>query len=110
MIVIARYVIEKDLASDVMHVRSLDAPLCPLCGTLCSGYDSRLRHVIDDNGESTVYRLRRVLCPVCKSLHRELPDFMRPRKHYAAAVIDDVLNGGGEDCPAENVTIWRWKR
>ncbi|MCL2703622.1 MAG: DUF6431 domain-containing protein [Defluviitaleaceae bacterium] len=110
MIIISRYNLVKDPDSDVLHVRNLDAPLCPLCGSLCSGYDSRPRRVIVNDGNATVYLLRRVRCPVCKSLHREIPDFMRPRKHYAAAVIDDVLNGGGADCPADNATIWRWRK
>jgi hypothetical protein len=38
-----------------------------------------------------------------------LPDFMRPRKHYAAAIIEAVQEGRGENCPAESSTIWRWR-
>ena len=110
MIIITRYVVEQEPGAEAFRVRNLDAPLCPFCGSLCSGYDTRPRRVIGDDGGALVYRLRRVLCPACDKLHLEIPDFMRPRKHYAASVITDVLDGGGSDCPAEATTMWRWRR
>jgi hypothetical protein len=109
MIIARRYVIERDEGGGY-RVRGLDAPLCPSCGSLCSGYDTRSRRLVGGDGSVTVYRLRRVRCPLCNALHLELPDFMRPRKHYAEEVISGVLEGGGEDCPAEGTTMWRWRR
>ena len=104
------YIIEKGDGSTAHRIRSLDAPFCPDCGSLCSGYDTRSRRVISDDGNSTVYRLRRVRCPDCDKLHLVLPDFMCPRKHYSAAVIADVLKGRGAGCPAEASTMWRWRQ
>jgi len=110
MIIATRYTVERVEGAEVFTIRNHDAPLCPLCGSLCSGYDTRSRHSIDGAGFVRWFALRRLRCPDCKKLHIELPDFMRPRKHYAAAVIDDVLDGSGDDCPADNTTMWRWKR
>lgn len=92
------------------RVRRREAPLCPFCRVLCSGYDTRSRQVVGGDGKVTVFRLRRVRCPQCKALHLELPGFMRPHKHYSAAVISDALEGSGADCPAEKSTIWRWRQ
>ena len=94
---------------DVFKIRNLDAPLCPDCSSLCSGYDTRSRRVIDDDGRKVTYRLRRLRCLACEVLHIEQPDFMRPHKHYTAAMIDKVLDGLDADCPAEASTMWRWK-
>ena len=110
MIIVTRYVVEPAEPPGTYRVRALAAPFCPVCGSLCSGYDSRPRRAVGDDGIVTIYRLRRVRCPSCGALHVELPDFMRPGKHYAAAVIDGVLSGHGECCPAEGSTMWRWRR
>jgi hypothetical protein len=110
VIVMHRYLVERVEGAEVFRVQNLDAPLCPSCGSLCSGYDTRLRSVTGSDGCVAMYRLRRVRCPVCGILHLEMPDFMRPRKRYAAAVIDAVLEGHGECCPAEASTMWRWLR
>ncbi len=110
MIIIHRYLVERAEGAEVFRVRNLDAPLCPVCGSLCSGYDTRLRRMVGGDGSVAVYRIRRVRCPACAVLHHELPDFLRPRKRYAAAVITDALEGGGESCSAEASTMWRWRR
>jgi hypothetical protein len=108
MIVATRYAIEKD--SHVWRVHNLDAPICPVCGALCSGYDTRKRHSIDSAGCIRWFALRRLLCPSCGKLHTEIPVFMRPRKRYAADVIEAVIEGRGADCPADDRTMRRWRR
>jgi hypothetical protein len=110
MIIASRYRIEKDDCGGVYRVRNLDAPLCPSCGSLCSGYDTRSRQSIDGAGGVRRFALRRLRCPACNALHIELPDFMRPRKRYAAEVIDAVVEGRGECCPADDRTMRRWRR
>jgi len=110
MIISTKYIIEQAEGEGIFRIKNLDAPLCPDCGSLCSGYDTRTRPVIGDDGAAVVYKLRRVRCPVCEVLHTEQPDFMRPRKRYAAAVIDDVMTGRGESCPADDRTMRRWRR
>jgi hypothetical protein len=110
MIIASRYRIEKDESADVYRVRNLDAPLCPSCGSLCSGYDTRSRHSIDGAGVVRWFALRRLLCPTCGKLHTELPDFMRPRKHYDGDVIAAAMESSTGDCPADDSTIRRWRR
>lgn len=86
------------------------APLCPDCGALCSGYDTRRRKMIAADGSVIVYKLRRVRCPECGRLHIEAPDVMAPRKHYERAAIDAARAGSAAPCAAENSTIRRWKK
>lgn len=71
--------------------------------------DSRKRGVIDGDGETKIFRLRRLQCEICNKLHIELPSFIQPFKHYAADVIETVLDGGVDDCPAEASTMKRWR-
>lgn len=59
--------------------------------------------------------IRRLSCPKCRRLHAELPDILVPRKHYAAEVIEDVVDGvstpddrSTEDYPCAR-TMQRWK-
>ena len=110
MIIAKKYTVEWIENTETFRIHNLNAPLCPDCGSLCSGYDTRLRRIIGDDGRATIYRLRRMRCLVCNVLHIELPDSMLPRKHYAAAVIADVLSGRDDNCPAEASTMWRWQR
>ena len=110
MIIAQRYTVEQVEGTDILRIRNLDAPLCPLCGALCSGYDTRSRHSIDRAGFVRWFALRRLRCSDCKKLHIELPDFMTEKKHYEKSVITAVKENLSDDCPADNVTMWRWKR
>lgn len=94
----------------ILAIKSHDAPYCPSCKILMSGYDTRLRHCIGGDGVSRWYALRRLRCPSCKRIHLEIPDFMKPKKHYNAKTICDAISGTREDCPAEDSTIRRWKK
>ena len=109
MIIATRYTVELDEARGAYRIRSLQTPLCPDCGLLLSGYDTRRRHVIDDTGAARWFLLRRLRCSSCGKLHLEIPDFMQARKHYEAQLIRDVLAGRSESCPADDSTIRRWK-
>jgi hypothetical protein len=104
MIIATRYTVELDEARGAYRIRSLQTPLCPDCGLLLSGYDTRRRHVIDDTGAARWFLLRRLRCPSCGKLHLEIPDFMQARKHYEAQLIRDVLAGLSESCPADDST------
>ena len=108
MISTNKYAIIREITAS--RVRSHEAVFCPICAFLCSGYDTRIRYVIGDDGVVEVYLLQRVKCKSCKAYHVVLPDFIQPYKHYSKTVIRNVLAGGGVDCPAENSTIWRWKK
>lgn len=110
MIIATRFVVDFDTERGVFFIVNRDAPVCPDCGQLLSGYDGRRRHVINSSGEKLWFRLRRLRCLSCEKLHLELPDFMVPRKHYEGWVIDEVLAGRSGACPADDSTIRRWKR
>ncbi len=110
MITATRYTVEYDEARSVYRIRNMEAPVCPQCGLLLSGYDTKKRHVIDSSGAVRWFLLRRLSCPGCGKLHIELPDFMQPKKHYEAQLIKDVLAGHSDSCPADDSTIRRWKK
>lgn len=109
MIIVVNYIVEYDENKDIYKIRNMDAPLCPDCGQLLSGYDTRKRHAVKSSGEVRWFRLRRLKCLKCKKLHLELPDFMTPKKHYEAKVIQDVVSGQSDSCPADDSTIRRWR-
>ena len=109
MVTATRYMVEKLEGRDEYRILNRDAPLCPSCGVLLSGYDTRARHIVSSEGRSIWFRLRRLRCPVCCRLHLEVPDFMRANKHYTADMIAAVIAGGTDDCPADNSTIRRWR-
>lgn len=110
MVLTDNYTIEYDGELGRYKIKNLDAPLCPDCGRLLSGYDTRVRHTINDIGVSQWYVLRRLRCANCDKLHLEAPDFIQPRKHYKKGVIADAVAGKGTSCPADNSTIRRWSK
>ena len=57
-----------------------------------------------------MYRLARLRCKSCGTLHLQLPDFMQPHKQYGADVVETVLDGVESHCPADESTIRIWKR
>ena len=110
MIIIESYRVVYDAAASAYRIENSSAPICPGCGGLLSGYDHRKRTVIGLDSKKRSFILRRLKCPVCKTIHLELPDLMLPRKHYAAAVIRNAKNGSAGDCPADDSTIHRWRK
>ena len=108
MIVISRYILKQE--GNAYRVLNRDVPLCPLCGAVMAGYDTRKRKSIDDSGERKTLLLRRLRCPQCGVLHLEIPEFLLPHKHYDREVISTVLSGDSSSCPADDSTIRRWKK
>ncbi|MBQ1809064.1 MAG: hypothetical protein IIZ87_06030 [Selenomonas sp.] len=50
------------------------------------------------------------ICPACRHVHVEQPNFIRPYKHYASSIIQDVVDGKSIDtCVADDSTIRRWQ-
>ena len=74
------------------------------------------RKVRQDDGEREQYFIPRHKCnnPRCGKVHRMLPDFMVPFKHYTEDVISDCVNHNSEEsqiCSGPSAsTIDRWKR
>ncbi len=110
MIITHHYQLDYDSEQNLYIVHSKQAPMCPDCGRLLSGYDSRRRRVIGSDGKAYYFRLRRLKCLHCDCLHLEIPDIISPGKHYSAEVIRQACSGKGDSCPADDSTIRRWKK
>lgn len=110
MIITYEYQIEYDSETNGYRIRNKHAAICPHCGQILSGYDTRKRTVIGDDGEPVLFLLRRLKCPSCHRLHLEIPDLIAPRKHYSAEVIQQALHDRQSSCPADDSTIRRWKK
>ena len=87
---------------------------CPVCGGNLKHYDKVLRIIRTKGGCIQKIKIRRLKCIMCNKIHRELPLFIIPYKHYIASIIEGVLEGyitpdtiGFEDYPCE-VTMMRW--
>ena len=99
----------------IFSVTSRETPVCPHCGCELVYRDQVKRHYRLEGGEKVWFLLRRLKCPHCRKLHRELPDFLAPYKHYRAEIISGVVNEivrpddeDSEDYPCEQ-TMERWK-
>ena len=101
MLVATHYTVSLDIGKGVYVVRNKDAPMCPECGVLMSGYDHRKRKVIGADGKPRIFLIRRLRCSVCRQI---------PYKHYASEVIKAVQQRDSSLCPADDSTIRRWKK
>lgn len=89
-------------------------PKCQDCGGDLKHYDHVRRLVRTKGGDKRWIRVERRKCSVCHAIHRALPDYIFPYKHYDAEIIRAVLEGritsetlGFEDYPSES-TMLRW--
>ena len=96
-------------------ITSKEEPRCPYCGALLEFEDHVKRHRKLAGGEKEWYWIERRSCAACCCLHRILPDFLAPHKHYDIDIITGVLNGeitsdllAFEDYPCER-TMERWQ-
>ena len=84
---------------------------CTICGGELAYRDRKLRKIVNLEGETRRYLLRRFRCLTCIRHHTEIPDVIQPYKHYDSETIQLVLD---EDeraglCVADIRTIQRWK-
>lgn len=93
---------------------SINELRCPNCGSELKYYDTVTRIVRTTNRKTRTVKLRRLKCICCKTVHRELPEFIFPYKQYETEVIKGVIEGlitsdtlGYEDYPCE-MTMRRW--
>lgn len=91
-----------------------DTSTCPKCGGALKYYDNVRRIIRTKGGNKNWTRVKRYKCEKCHEIHRILPDYIFPYKHYEAEIINGVINGtitfdtlGFEDYPCE-MTIKRW--
>lgn len=77
---------------------------CPFCNEIMDGYDTVMRTSKSYDNDDTNYFIPRYICPndMCSChIMRVLPDFIEPRKHYNAEIIEDAVSGRvypGDDC------------
>lgn len=109
MIIISQYEKKFNSKTQIFSIISKENVPCPYCGGELRYRDCVVRDVIQPSGTVETLQIRRMSCPDCGHLHRELPDFVQPFKHYASEVIESVLDGDCSSCPAENSTLSRWK-
>lgn len=108
MIIIDHYI--RYILCGCIRIQSTEVCTCPACHGSLRVRDSKLRRVINQAGDTEIYRLRRFKCQNCGKLHLELPSCIVPYKHYSADVIGAELYHVREDCPAEDSTILQWRQ
>ena len=88
---------------------------CPKCNGQLFYYDKAKRIVKTRYGRQIYIFVKRYKCSVCGSVHRCIPKFLIPYKHYELEIIKGVLEGiitndilGFEDYPCEQ-TMKRWR-
>ena len=88
---------------------------CPECRNRLSYYDTVRRIALSAGRAKRRLYIRRLRCEGCGRIHRELPDFISPRKLYEAGIIRGVVAGlitpdteGFEEYPCEGtMRYWR---
>lgn len=89
---------------------------CPNCSGLLKPYDTVYRIVRTKGGVIKRVKIGRYVCVNCGRVHRALPNYILPFKHYEHDIIEGVINGyisydtlGYEDYPCETTMI-RWHK
>ena len=72
--------------------------------------DTCNRHGLDKDARCQWYVLRRFACGDCNNIHREIPDFLFPYKHYNADVIQTVIEGNTDGIAADESTMRHWQK
>ncbi len=87
---------------------------CPNCNGDLKYYDCVKRIVRTKDGQSNWIVLDRLICVECGVIHRELPDYLLPYKHYEVDIIMGFSRGKltskdleYEDYPCQ-LTIDKW--
>ena len=95
---------------------SSNLTICSGCGGTLKYYDKVRRIVRTKGGDKHNVEVKRFRCSDCHTIHRDLPDYIFPYKHYDAEIINGVLEGfidsstiGYEDYPCD-MTMRRWVR
>lgn len=95
---------------------SSEESICPDCGGELRHRDWKPRIVKWYNGRKQHLLIQRLQCVKCHHLHNELPDIITPHKHYAAEVIENVVDevSTPDDestlCSPCERTMERWKQ
>ncbi len=89
---------------------------CSKCGNKLKHRDYVKRIVKSEGGNVHWILVQRLICCDCGQVCRNLPQELKPYKHYRSDIIDGVVNGVittrdilYEDYPCET-TMLRWKK
>ena len=93
-----------------IRISGNEYPDCPKCGKLMKFRDTCNRHGLSSDTVCQWYILRRFKCEDCNNIHREIPDFLFPYKHYEADVIQAAIDGNTDDIYADESTIRHWRK
>ena len=63
---------------------------CPDCKEKLKRYDTVKRIVRGKDHSKKLVAIERYKCPKCKTIHRDLPEYLYPFKHYESDIIDGV--------------------
>jgi hypothetical protein len=94
---------------------TINTTACPDCGGSLKpiGYVDRI--VRCERGHIKWIKIKRLICCSCGKIHRELPEYLYPYKHYRADIIDGMIDDiitsydtDYEDYPCET-TVKNWK-
>lgn len=92
----------------------MNSNVCPECNGNLKYYDKVSRTIRIEYGKKCEIDIRRFKCKKCGKIHREIPYYVIPYKHYTAQIIEGVLKGSitsdmliYEDYPSE-MTMKRW--
>ena len=66
---------------------SSNLTICSECGGVLKYYDKVRRIVRTKGGVKCNVEVKRYRCGDCRTIHRDLPDFIFPYKHYDAEII-----------------------
>lgn len=94
------------------------AAVCVICGGALTVYGCYRRHYRDEGGERHYGWIAQGHCGVCKVYPALIPSFIRPHKHFKAAVIERVIEEAEagnnieelSGCAADISTMRRWVR
>lgn len=109
MIILHDYTLVKNNNCMVAVARNGEKQICPICHGNTKVRDTKIRKVKDNNAQICLFRLKRVVCCQCKTLHTVIPDCIIPYKHYYAEIIEGVQKNTNDCCGADNSTLYRWK-
>jgi len=111
MISVSSFIIKFNEEKQYFSIQRAEAVPCPYDDGELVYRDSVFRNVKNMFSEVRRFLLRRLLCPICGKIHRELPDIIQPYKHYESDVIQSVIddNEDAKKCSADDSTIRRWK-
>lgn len=76
----------------MFFIESSEECICPECGGKLKYRDKVERIQRYESGEKRIYMVNRLKCEKCGKMHRQLTDKMVKFKHYAAEVIEDVID------------------